>query len=149
MEPIQRPTSQSPSPRHRTLAPNPKFYDHVNPSTKRAIDQAASGKLGDKSAEESWEIIEDLALYDNESWNDPRDLPKTIKAISLPSNNSNTSDRRIMELEGQVEHLMKSCEPPRPSSQERTRPPTQASVDYVSSQTKETGNRWATPSKGL
>ena len=36
------------------------FYDHINPSTKRTIDQAASGKLRDKSAEESWELIEDL-----------------------------------------------------------------------------------------
>ncbi|GJU68774.1 hypothetical protein Tco_1255033 [Tanacetum coccineum] len=37
-----------------------------------------------KSAEESWELIEDLALYDNESWNDLRDFAKLVKAISLP-----------------------------------------------------------------
>ena len=63
------------------------------------------------------ELIEDLALYDNESWNDPRDLNKTVKAISLPSNNPSTSDRRIMELEDQVKFLMKSYEAPKPSSQ--------------------------------
>ena len=94
-----------------------RFYDHINPSTKRTIDQAAGGKLRDKSAEESWELIEDLALYDNESWNDPRDLNKTVKAISLPSNYSSTPDRRIMELEDQVKYLMKSYEAPKPSSQ--------------------------------
>ena len=42
------------------------FYYHVHPSVKQAIDQAAGGRLLDKSAEESWELIDDLALYDNE-----------------------------------------------------------------------------------
>ncbi|GJW61092.1 hypothetical protein Tco_0110427 [Tanacetum coccineum] len=49
------------------------FYDHVSYHLKCEIDHAAGGKLRDKIAEELWEIIEDLALYDNESWNDPRD----------------------------------------------------------------------------
>ncbi|GJR13252.1 hypothetical protein Tco_0795904 [Tanacetum coccineum] len=51
------------------------FYDHVNPVTRRPIDQSASGKLRDLNAEESWALLEDLALYDNESWNDPWFLP--------------------------------------------------------------------------
>ncbi|GJS14488.1 MAK10-like protein [Tanacetum coccineum] len=42
------------------------FYDHVNQATRRVIDHSASGKLREKSVEESWELIEDLALYDNE-----------------------------------------------------------------------------------
>ncbi|GJT83601.1 hypothetical protein Tco_1057943 [Tanacetum coccineum] len=42
------------------------FYDHVIQSAMQAIDYSASGKLRDKSTEESWELIEDLALYDNE-----------------------------------------------------------------------------------
>jgi hypothetical protein len=42
------------------------FYDHIDLSTRRTIDQSAGGKLRDLSAEESWELIEDLALYDNE-----------------------------------------------------------------------------------
>ncbi|GKA60791.1 hypothetical protein Tco_0760198 [Tanacetum coccineum] len=30
-------------------------------------------------------LLEDLALYDNESWNDPRDFAKPVKDISLPN----------------------------------------------------------------
>lgn len=89
------------------------FYDHVNLSTKQSIDQAASGKLSDLTAEESWGTIEDLDLYDNESWNDPRELPKTIKAISFPPINSQTSDCRMLELEDQVKFLMSSYENPK------------------------------------
>ncbi|GJV28047.1 putative ribonuclease H-like domain-containing protein [Tanacetum coccineum] len=43
------------------------FYDHVNPVTRQTIDQSADGKLRDKKAEESWALLEDLALYDNEN----------------------------------------------------------------------------------
>ncbi|GJU03796.1 hypothetical protein Tco_1114134 [Tanacetum coccineum] len=43
------------------------FYDHVNPITRRTINQSAGGKLRDLNAEESWALLEDLALYDNES----------------------------------------------------------------------------------
>ncbi|GJR19357.1 zinc finger, CCHC-type containing protein [Tanacetum coccineum] len=60
------------------------FYDHVNSATRHVIDHSADGKLHDKSAKESWELIENLALYDHESWNDLRDLAKPVKAISLP-----------------------------------------------------------------
>ncbi|GJZ14519.1 hypothetical protein Tco_0550196, partial [Tanacetum coccineum] len=60
------------------------------------------GKLHDKSAEESWEIIEDLAFYDNKRWNDPSDLVcKPVKEISLPTNTSCTPERRLIELEDQ------------------------------------------------
>ena len=138
------------------------FYDHIDISTRRTIDQSAGGKLRDLSAEQSWELIEDLALYDNESWNDPRDLNKTVKAISLPSNNSSTPDRRIMELEDQVKFLMKSYEAPKPSSQVNkitsscelcsgphdTRDcvelPGTAFADYASSRTDEAGDKWYT-----
>ncbi|GJU85939.1 hypothetical protein Tco_1293485 [Tanacetum coccineum] len=50
----------------------------------QTIDQSAGGKLRDLNAEESWVLLEDLALYDNESWNDPRNFAKSVKAISLP-----------------------------------------------------------------
>ncbi|GJX26705.1 hypothetical protein Tco_0233001 [Tanacetum coccineum] len=42
------------------------FYDHVNPVTRRTIDQSAGGKLRDRNAKESWALLEDLALYGNE-----------------------------------------------------------------------------------
>nr|GEW85974.1 RNA-directed DNA polymerase, eukaryota, reverse transcriptase zinc-binding domain protein [Tanacetum cinerariifolium] len=73
------------------------FYDHVSYHLKREIDHAAGGKLRDKSAEESWKIIEDLALNDNESWNDPRDFAKPVKAISLPTNTSCTPKQYFFE----------------------------------------------------
>jgi hypothetical protein len=111
---------------------------------------------------ESWELIEDLALYDNESWNDPRDLNKTVKEISLPSNNPSTPNRRIMELEDQVKFLMKSYEAPKPSSQvnkitfscelcsglhdthDCMELPEQAFADYASSRTDGAGDKWYT-----
>ncbi|GJZ48282.1 putative reverse transcriptase domain-containing protein [Tanacetum coccineum] len=34
---------------------------------RRTVDQSAGGKLRDKNAEESWALLEDLALYDNEN----------------------------------------------------------------------------------
>nr|GEX75927.1 zinc finger, CCHC-type [Tanacetum cinerariifolium]GEX85874.1 zinc finger, CCHC-type [Tanacetum cinerariifolium] len=43
------------------------FYDHVNPITRRTINQSAGGKLRDRNAKESCALLEDLALYDNES----------------------------------------------------------------------------------
>ncbi|GKA89016.1 zinc finger, CCHC-type containing protein [Tanacetum coccineum] len=75
------------------------FYDHVNPVTKRTIDQSAGGKLCDLNAEESWALLEDLALYENKSWNDPRDFAKPVKEIALPQDVPSTSDRRLIELE--------------------------------------------------
>ncbi|GJV40490.1 hypothetical protein Tco_1418930 [Tanacetum coccineum] len=38
------------------------------------MDQSAGGKLCDRNTKESWALLEDLTLYDNESWNDPRDF---------------------------------------------------------------------------
>ncbi|GJT18721.1 hypothetical protein Tco_0877427 [Tanacetum coccineum] len=52
------------------------FYDHVSFHLKSEIDSAAGGKLRDKNAKESWEIIKNLALYDHEGWNDSRDFAK-------------------------------------------------------------------------
>ncbi|GJT74822.1 hypothetical protein Tco_1041547 [Tanacetum coccineum] len=57
------------------------FYDHVNP---------------------------DLSLYDNETWNDPRDFAKLVKAISLPQDVLSTSDHRLIELKNQVQCLMEA-----------------------------------------
>ncbi|GJX02928.1 hypothetical protein Tco_0188844 [Tanacetum coccineum] len=84
------------------------FYDHVNPVTRRTIDQSAGGKLRDRNAKESWALLEDLALYDNKSWNDLRDFAKPVKVISLPQDVPSTSDRRLIELENQVQRLMEA-----------------------------------------
>ncbi|GKC84393.1 MAK10-like protein [Tanacetum coccineum] len=52
--------------------------------------------------------LQDLALYNNESWNDPRDFAKSVKAIALPQDVPSTSDRRLIELENQVQCLMEA-----------------------------------------
>ncbi|GKB63736.1 hypothetical protein Tco_0919922 [Tanacetum coccineum] len=84
------------------------FYDNVNPITRQTIDQPAGGKLRDRNAKESWALLEDLSLYDNESWNDPRDFAKSVKAISLPQDVPSISDRRLIKLENQVRRLMEA-----------------------------------------
>ncbi|GKB83152.1 hypothetical protein Tco_0950047 [Tanacetum coccineum] len=134
------------------------FYDHVNPTTRCTIDQSTNGKLRDKNAKESWALLNDLALYDNESWNDPRDFAKPVKAISLPQDVLNESNRRLIKLENQGEtHLA-----PRPSVQVNKiassyeicsgphdtqycmENPEQDFVDYVSSRTDKAGDKWFT-----
>nr|GEY74584.1 zinc finger, CCHC-type [Tanacetum cinerariifolium] len=67
-------------------------YDHVNPATRRTFDQSVDGKLRDKNTKESLALLEDLAIYENKSWNDPRDFAKPVKAISLPQDVPITSD---------------------------------------------------------
>nr|GEV40221.1 MAK10-like protein [Tanacetum cinerariifolium] len=60
------------------------------------------------NVEQSWALLEDLALYDNKSWNDPRDFAKLIKAIALPQDAMSTFDRRLIELKNQVQRLMEA-----------------------------------------
>nr|GEU30216.1 MAK10-like protein [Tanacetum cinerariifolium] len=64
--------------------------------------------LRNRNAKESWALLEDHALYDNESWNNPRDFAKPVKAIALPQDVLSTSDRRLIELENQVQRLMEA-----------------------------------------
>ncbi|GJT62961.1 hypothetical protein Tco_1006494 [Tanacetum coccineum] len=157
MDSFQGLTPKSPSSWHRSLAPSLNFYDRVNPVTRRTIDQSVSGKLRDLNAEESWALLEDLALYDNESWNDPRDFAKSVKAISLPQDVPSTSNCRLIELENQVQRLMEAhlaltqptqvnkittsyeiCSGPH-DTQYCMEDPEQAFVEYASSRTDETG----------
>ncbi|GKB94931.1 zinc finger, CCHC-type containing protein [Tanacetum coccineum] len=84
------------------------FYDYVNPITRRTINQSAGGKLRDRNSEESCALLEDIALYDNESLSDPRDFAKPVKAIALPQDVLSTSDRHLIELENQVQCLMEA-----------------------------------------
>ncbi|GJR93003.1 MAK10-like protein [Tanacetum coccineum] len=53
-------------------------------------------------------LLEDLSLYDNESWNDPRDFAKPVKAISLLQDVLSLSERHLIELETQVQRLMEA-----------------------------------------
>ncbi|GJU01588.1 MAK10-like protein [Tanacetum coccineum] len=62
----------------------------------------------DKNAKESWVLLEDLALYDNESWNDPKDLAKPVKAISLPQDIPSTPDLHLIKVKNQVQRLMEA-----------------------------------------
>ncbi|GJY71639.1 MAK10-like protein [Tanacetum coccineum] len=116
-------------------------------------------QLRNRNAKESWALLEDLALYDNKSWNDPRDFVKLVKAIALPQDVPSTSDRRLIELENQVQRLMEahlaltqptqvnkittSCEiysGPR-DTQYCMKDPEQAFVEYASSRTDKVGDR--------
>ncbi|GJU37122.1 zinc finger, CCHC-type containing protein [Tanacetum coccineum] len=54
------------------------FYDHVSFHLKYEIDRATGGKLRNKNADESWEIIENLALYDHEG---PSPQPQALNTI--------------------------------------------------------------------
>ncbi|GJU59224.1 MAK10-like protein [Tanacetum coccineum] len=97
-------------------------------SSPRTIDQSASGKLRDLNAEESWLLLEDLALYDNESWNDPRDFAKPVKAIALPQDvpmNKITTSCEICSGPHDTQYCMED--------------PEQAFVEYASSRTDEAG----------
>ncbi|GJV27135.1 hypothetical protein Tco_1383583, partial [Tanacetum coccineum] len=99
----------------------------------------------------------DLTLYDNESWNDPRDFTKLVKAISLPQDVPSTSERCLIELENQVQFLMEAhialrqptkvnkitssceiCSGPH-DTQYCIKNPKQAFVEYASSRTDEAG----------
>ncbi|GJT16458.1 MAK10-like protein [Tanacetum coccineum] len=59
-----------------------------------------------ESLSEAW--TQDLALYDIESWNDPKDFAKPVKAITLLQDVPSTSDHRLIELETQVQRLMEA-----------------------------------------
>ncbi|GJR42828.1 hypothetical protein Tco_1055866 [Tanacetum coccineum] len=109
------------------------FYDHVNSTIRRTIDQAAGGKLRDKNAEESWALLEELTLYDSKSWNDPRYFAKSVKAISLPQDVLSTSHCHLIELGNQVQRLMEAHLAPKPPIQ----------VNKITS-SYEAGGKWYT-----
>ncbi|GJZ77267.1 MAK10-like protein [Tanacetum coccineum] len=103
-------------------------------------------------------IIRGLALYENKNWNDPWDFAKSFKAISLPQDVLSTSDRRLIELENQVQRLMEAhLAPMQPTqvnkitssceicsghhdTQYCMENPEQAFVKYASSHTEEVGD---------
>ncbi|GJU29859.1 MAK10-like protein [Tanacetum coccineum] len=104
----------------------------------------------------------DLTLYDNESWNDLRDFAKQVKAISMPQDVPNASDRRLIELKNQIQCLMEAHLAPKSSVQVNKITSSceicsgpydtqncmenlkQAFVDYASSRTDKAGGKWFT-----
>ncbi|GJU46565.1 hypothetical protein Tco_1203831 [Tanacetum coccineum] len=140
--------------------PSPRSVN--NTSSWNWCRSSAGGKLRDKNAQESWALLEDLALYNNESWNDPRDFAKPVKAISLPQDVPSTSDCRLIKLESQVQRLMEAHFAPKSpvqvnkitssceicsgahDTQYCMENPEQAFVDYATSHTDEAGGKWFT-----
>nr|GEV83945.1 hypothetical protein [Tanacetum cinerariifolium] len=98
-----------------------QLYTNVNEENTRTIEQSAGGKLHDKNTVESWALLEDLTLYDNKSWNDPRDFAKPVKEISLPQDVPSTSDHRLVELENQVQRLMEAHLAPKSSVEKKAK----------------------------
>ncbi|GKC38686.1 MAK10-like protein [Tanacetum coccineum] len=75
---------------------------------KCEIDRVACGKLRNKNTDESWKIIKNLALYDHEGWDETKEFVKHVKAFSTRQDVPSTSDRRLIELENQVQRLMEA-----------------------------------------
>ncbi|GJX88930.1 MAK10-like protein [Tanacetum coccineum] len=94
----------------------------------------------------------------NRPVNDPRDFAKPVKAIALPQDVPSTSDRRLIQLQNQVQRLMEAhlastqptqvnkittsceiCSGPH-DTQYCMKDPEQAFVEYASSRTDETGD---------
>ncbi|GKE06816.1 hypothetical protein Tco_1398834 [Tanacetum coccineum] len=130
MDSFQGLTPKSPSSWHRSLASNLIFYDHVSFHLKCEIDRATGSKLHDKNTDESWEIIENLPLYDHERWNDSKYFVKPVKAISTSQGTLKMLDQRLFELEDQINFLLKG---PRPTSRPSSTHIPQAYVEAVSS----------------
>nr|GEU60307.1 hypothetical protein [Tanacetum cinerariifolium] len=63
-------------------------------------------------------------------WNDSKDFVKPVKAISTSQGNSKTPDRRLLELEDQINFLLKG---PRPTSRPSSTHVPQAYLEEVSS----------------
>ncbi|GJR12966.1 retrovirus-related pol polyprotein from transposon TNT 1-94 [Tanacetum coccineum] len=59
---------------------------------------------------------EDLTTQPHEGWNDSKEFVKPVKAISTPQSTSKTPDRRLLELEDQINFLLKRSRlTPKPS----------------------------------
>ncbi|GJQ92181.1 zinc finger, CCHC-type containing protein [Tanacetum coccineum] len=86
------------------------FYDHVSFHLKCEIDHAVGDKFRNKNADESWEIIKNLALYYHKGWNDTKEFVKPVRDISTLQGISKTPDRRLFELEDQINFLLKGSQ---------------------------------------
>ncbi|GKD74437.1 hypothetical protein Tco_1332719, partial [Tanacetum coccineum] len=80
------------------------------------IDRAAGGKLRNKNADESWEIIKNLTFYNHKGWNDMKEFIKPVKAIFTPHGISKTPDQILLELEDQINFILNRSQPTLKSS---------------------------------
>nr|GEV34761.1 MAK10-like protein [Tanacetum cinerariifolium] len=103
------------------------FYDHVNPFIRRTIDHSAGGKLHDRNAKESWALLEDLTLYDNEI---QRLMEAHLAPKQLVQVNKISSFCEIYSGPHDTQYCMEN--------------PEQAFVDYASSRTDEARCKWFT-----
>ncbi|GJU68399.1 hypothetical protein Tco_1254658 [Tanacetum coccineum] len=119
---------------HRLRIEDPN--QHLKDFLKLVDSLDLDGENRERTRLQSRALLEDLALYDNESWNDPRDFAKPVKEIALPQDVPSTSDRRLIELENQVQRLMEAhlaLTQPTQCMED----PEQAFVEYASSRTDE------------
>nr|GEV08523.1 MAK10-like protein [Tanacetum cinerariifolium] len=84
------------------------------------IDRTDGGKLCNKNTDESWEIIENLALYNHKGWDETKEFVKPVKIIATPQGVSKTPDRRLLELEDKINFLLKESQPTPTSSSAHT-----------------------------
>ncbi|GJY55272.1 MAK10-like protein [Tanacetum coccineum] len=125
-----------------------------------------------ESLSEAWtrfkDLLQKLPHYGIDLWlqNDPRDFAKPVKAITLPQDVPSTSDRRLIELENQIQRLMEAhLAPTQPTQVNKVSSsceifsgphntqycmeiPEQAFVDYASLRTNEVGGKRFTPNQG-
>lgn len=80
-----------------------RFYDGVNNQTRRAIDYTANGRLSRLSVNKCWEVVEDLAQYEEEEWNDSKFSEEGILNCM-----SATQEQLFENIKRQVEKLMKA-----------------------------------------
>nr|GEV64313.1 hypothetical protein [Tanacetum cinerariifolium] len=74
------------------------------------------------------EIIENLALYDHEGWDETKEFVKPVKAISKPQGVSKTPNQILLEIKDQINFLLKRSRPTPTSSSVHT---SQAYVNIV------------------
>ncbi|GJY74964.1 zinc finger, CCHC-type containing protein [Tanacetum coccineum] len=114
------------------------FYDHVSFHLKCEIYRAADDKLCDKNANESWEIIENLALYDHEGWNNSKNFEEKSDKDDVATSDSikktNGSDAEILvkevETENGTENRIKNESIKRDEKEEGVEAPSSQPVEY-------------------
>jgi hypothetical protein len=77
------------------------FYDKVDYQTRRAIDYTAKGRLNRLSIDECWKVLEGLAQYEEEGWEDPM-FPSKGKLDYAHA----TQEQLLGSIEKQVKELM-------------------------------------------